>query len=561
MPADVHGLRAAPPRLAKAPAAVDNPALFSLRVKAEADAATLAHFQALAEQVSLRLSSDEEDYHSTHGDASALTEPLDGAAQDSDRPLTNSASATKHKQDAKKRLLKTFLTSLNASATQSKIRLEQALHAQARTPARPSRGFKPAFHALNKGEHLTGPISALFRNIRKEEAQAIRSSVSLHAEVASQDSHTSRLRDDGYEDDDFVIDDDLATSSVTSQSGDDDSTYVESGDESVRCSQDDKERIYTAVCEFIGKLKPMPHDPALVIDRSPVTFRRSCSKFTQFTLLLNTWLLQDYMEIPRSHLILFLELIHSCQSDLGKLFKVFISRFLPHAKPLVRFMWCCIREAATHHALSFKFAYEKLHRRSSPCPRSGTRNGRLSPSRHGSFSPAPSDESKPKKKAPTTKRPVLKELDDIATFTSTFWVEYSKYKRDFVNAGYAHDSLFQCLSPTQQNTLATMSGSTADSFQLFSDDQILEAARKVYGINSQAAAIHALKAVPFTGTCLERRSWSKFHQSFSETVLQIAEAAMPLPQTTSQYFCSQLPVSLHAHLSSVTGLSDSRLRS
>jgi hypothetical protein len=548
-PADVHGPQATLPRLTKAPAAVENPALTSLRTKAEVDAATLAHFQALAEQVAIHLSSDEGDQHTIHGDDSALTEPLDGAAQDGARPPADSISASRSKNtpEARKRLLKTFLSSLSATAAQSQIRFEQALRHQARMPAKPSRGLKPAFHAFNKGEHLTGPISTLFRNIRREEAHAIRSSVPLHAEAASQDSHPDHLRDDGYEEDDFVIDDDLATSSDTSQP-DDDSTYVESDDEPARCSQDVKEQIFAAVDHFIGKLKPTPLDPALTIDRTPVTFRRSCSRFTQFALLFNAWLPQDFTTIPRSQLTLFLELIHSCHSDLGTLFKVFISRFLPHAKPLVRFMWCCIRETIDHHALSFKFAYEKLHRRSPP--HSSTHNGRFSPSRQDRFcprhhahthTPTPSDDDKLKKQAPTTKRPVLKDLDDIATFMSTFWVEYSKFKRDFVNAGYAHDSLFQCLSPTQQNTLATMSGSTADSFQLLSDDQVLEAARAIYGINSQAAAIHALKAVPFTGTCLERRSWSKFHQSFSETVMQIADKAMPLPKQIASIFVRSCP--------------------
>jgi hypothetical protein len=256
-------------------------------------------------------------------------------------------------------LLKKFISSLMTSATQSRIRLEQALKNKA--PSKPARHPKPSFHAFSKGEHVNGPIAALFRTIRREEQQAVQSSTAVQYEPRSQDSPSAVLRDDGYEDDGFVIDDELASS--TPSSSEDDSLYIDSDDDSLRCVPHIREQLRDSIAKHKPKLTATSPTTATV-DRSPVLFRFSCPQYTQFELLFNAWLQTDVRNAPDTQFLLFLETLHSCRVDLvHSVFKMFISRFLPHAKPFVRFVWNCIREAVPQHALAFKLAFEKLYAR------------------------------------------------------------------------------------------------------------------------------------------------------------------------------------------------------
>ena len=526
--ADVHGHQATPIRSIKALATTDTQIL-QLQAKAEADAAQLAHFEALAEQAQFDLNEGDEaefDSSSDHGENSAATELLiEGtSAPSSDTP-------PRRKPTASASLMTTFIRSLRHSAEQSQLRLSEAIKRRDFQSQRSVKNAKPVFHAPVKGAAASGPLSALFRTIKKEEKVARRTSELLSHEPRSQDPPDVDWRDDGFEDDGFVIDDELATSD--SSDSDDDSLFVDSDDENedpATLQAFDRDLVSHTISAHLSKRNPSFNDLTGVSpDVSPLGLRTNIPVFVQLDLLLSSWLRIALNSIPVSQFLLFFSLVHSCRGEwTPSVFKIVISRFLPLSKHFVQFIWHVIRDTLPEHGLNFKLVFERLHRKSKlPPPKPSTPGSATTSTTHS----AP----------PRTKRPVLRDLEDISSFMTVFLVEYSKYKRDFAASKFAHDSLFQCFTPTQQQTLASMTSTTTDACQAMSDDEICELVRKTYGLKSQAAAIHALKSVPFAGSALDKTSWSKFHSAFKNVILQVFAPAMPSPKQIAGIFIRCCP--------------------
>jgi hypothetical protein len=524
--ADVHGHQATSIRSIKALATTDTQIL-QLQAKADADAAQLAHFEALAEQAQIDLNEgdeDEFDSPSDHGENSATTELLTEGTSD---PSSN--TPPRRKPTASASLMTTFIRSLRQSAEQSQLRLSEAIKRRDFQSPRTVKNSKPVFHAPVKGAAASGPLSALFRTIKKEEKVARRTSELLSHEPRSQDPPDVVWRNDGYEDDGFVIDDELATSD--SSDSDDDSLFVDSDDENgdpASLQAFNRDLVNHTVSAHLSKRTPCFDDLTDVApDVSPLGLRIDIPVFVQLDLLLSSWLRTALNSIPVSQFLLFFSLIHSCRGEwTPSVFKIIVRRFLPLSKQFVRFIWHVIRDTLPEHGLNFKLVFERLHRKSKlPPPKTSI---------------SASDSTTPSA-PPRTKRPVLRDLEDIFSFMTVFLVEYSKYKRDFITSKFAHDSLFQCFTPTQQQTLASMASTTTDACQAMSDDEICELVRKTYGLKSQAAAIHALKSVPFAGSALDKSSWSKFHSAFKNVILQVFAPAMPSPKQIAGIFIRCCP--------------------
>lgn len=243
--ADTNPQQSAGPALAPA-----DSKLIQLQAQAAANAAQLAHFQNLyaraREAISVRAPQQHpstpaqasHDQPDGHGDNSASTVQLPSSAPQFASPQVADPSAD---------LLAQFMASLESQAEQSSLRLQEATRAQvlrrlrSKASAHPkSTSSKPVFNAVRRADlPQSGPFHNLFRQISGEELQAHRTSVQIKKEALSQDSHPSVLRDDGFEEDQFVIDDDLATSSESGSESDDDSLYQDSEDLEVEDSVPD----------------------------------------------------------------------------------------------------------------------------------------------------------------------------------------------------------------------------------------------------------------------------------------------------------------------------------
>lgn len=491
---------------------VENQHLLELKVQAEADYAHLSHFRALLERSELH-----------HSPNSAATVPLN----DGGEPVSGDDD-TPHNTHAL--LLDQFMKTLEMRAEAAQARFESALSRERRKPT-----AKPVFHAISRSDHVNGPLDEYFRSIRREERQAFRSSDRIQYERPSQDDSDHVRDQNGYVQDGFVVDDDLASSMASSAESSDGSLYCDSEAQSIDAAQISRQCL-EAVAECYPKRRPaFPlscEDAKRSTLEGPVSFKTPGRRVVEMELLLSAWVRQrDLDSISHKQLALFFEILHVNEAEFVRsVFKHFIRRFQHLSWKFCSFLWktvkCCCPQFAPIFSNSWEvYCEDKKHKPSS------TR-----PEQHSKY-----QDQSDRRAAPRTRRPEIKALEDIKQFMSVFLVDYGKYRRDHENAKFGYDSLFQCLTPAQQKTLSSITSTPIDTCMAMSTEDTCELVRFAYGKKSMASALVLLKATRFSGDALTPADWSRFFQLFSETVQEIHHLAMPPDDKIAKIFLRACP--------------------
>jgi hypothetical protein len=423
------------------------------------------------------------------------------------------------------------MVSLTQRAEQAQARLETATR-RSRLVVR-----KPAFHALTRGDSIQGPIDSWIRAIRREERQAEAKAEDIAYEPRSQEQDGSDLDENGYMRDDFVVDDDLA-SSVTSDvdSSSDTSLYCDSQPPEVDAELPGICLDAVTVC-YPTRSPPFPFsctDDERLARSHPITFKTPGHRVLEMELLLSSWVQCDLSTITHRRLAFFFELLHHNESEfVASVFKHFIRRFEFISLPFCRFVWKVIKACTLQHASLFSDCWNRYHVLPATRQQQSLQNQQAA---------TPPDASpQPQRSAPRTRRPEIKHLDDIKHFMSVFLVEYGKYERDHRKSNYGFDSLFQCLTPAQQKTLSSTTSTPLNDCMALSNDDVCELVRFAFGKKSIAAADQFLKSIRFTGDSLVPADWSKFFQLFTESVQEIHHRAMPPSDKIAKTFLRACP--------------------
>jgi hypothetical protein len=340
----------------------------------------------------------------------------------------------------------------------------------------------------------------------KDERKAIRSAHNVAYEVRSQDSNSPGPRTaHGYSTKDkFVTDDhsegpsELNTTSTTDSDG---SIFLPSETDSDESSNAQATR--AGVISLVRrKFDTFPVDSLPSETSVTLKVRTSRSRYVEMTI--NCWLssarsLPDIPVMDEDVCNLLKIFSVSPQEALIEIYKIWFHVLRPVSSALYVFLYRCLIRYLPDQKCVFKRVHVKL-----------TPAG-LAPTAHLMATNKTESKKKPK---PTVPKPTVQNIHDIVYVCGTFANNYRRYVYDYQQSNYEHCSLFACLSPDQQVSLAGLATLSTAEVELLDTEAQLDIFRSNFGIKSSAECIAELSALKFRGNALDPADWSAFHIEF-----------------------------------------------
>ena len=382
----------------------------------------------------------------------------------------------------------------------------------------------------------------------RAERRAIATADAVEAEAASQDTNPdlSRTRE-GYVADEFCVPDDTfddLLSGDSSETGDDSCTTLDSElDTNSDESADEAPRRMRVIEAAIARSKSKSKQAAFIhqsctdaelaeMRKVDVTIKRRTSRTDIIELLLNGWLRSDICAVKLSHIAELLRQLSLLPAEYAtSVYYALTKRIRPVSNTFFKLLARCILEYLPNHAGPFGTAYRAVTgKQPTPAKTPAPALAPLLPRQ--SIASLTDDEHNRRK--PQTRAPSIEDINDIATATGSFYNTYRAYARDW--KGYAHKSVFECLTPDQASDFASFSRKSEEYCASLSTENFMELWRETYGVRSSVAILQALRAVPFKGQILRPASWSRYHQRFLAVIQQAPKRLHPPGKITAEIF-------------------------
>jgi hypothetical protein len=345
----------------------------------------------------------------------------------------------------------------------------------------------------------------------------------ITSESRSQDTDPGRGKTvDGFSRAPWIKEEDEPDSDILdsgSESDDTESVYLDNDTNSLE-SEGESDRRSTIVAKYMKKIPEFAitstaEIPAIVLKR-----RTKRSRYME--IILNSWLDRKACVHPED-VENFLRLLKYLQQEPANEVYACLSRFVrARSIDIYRLIYSCVPKYLPTQKRFFKHISQKM--KSKPV--------------------AEPDEEK-KKPKPTVPKPSLQNIHDIAYVTFTFANNYARYEYDYKQSKYDHCSLFGCLTPDQQETLARLASTSIHAIEAFDTEGQLDVFRRLFGIKSSAECITELAACKFIGNALQPQAWAVYHVSFQKILNTTPRSIRPPENELAKrliYACPLLPL-------------------
>ena len=472
--------------------------------------------------------------------------------------------------------LSSLLESLQSRLAAAEGTLAHAMAEKKSTSSKP-RAKTPTksqiYHAIQGQADIHGPIASLFSvavpgkttaafesKLRRsnvydsEEKRATKYSIAIEAEEASQESTSGPLFTssgklfvvpDGH----LSTDEDDELDDSTSSNGNG-SMYAPSFSPDMDRDAQDSSEIQAAIRSIIMDFRSRHPD---MFDSTPpkghvdILLEQDAPGIHVLSLLLNSWINRpDFSTIHIKDFILFIKALRGLPLEFCReVFRQFATAFIPRSIVFVRFIYRLVTAILPQQAELFA---EQIYKRnkewmaSKAASREPPRTMAFAPSADKVPSMVTARVLMPSGKPPKNRAPIIKDISDVKAFFHAFLTEYERYSRTFIAAGFEYLSIFECFTTTQQLQFAALSRLSAAECAALTNEALVERLRILFGIQSMAAAIAALKNIKFDGDVMTPNSWLQYHRLYIDTLCLASSTAVPDPQSTCKLFIQGCPL-------------------
>jgi hypothetical protein len=385
----------------------------------------------------------------------------------------------------------------------------------------------------------------------KEEREAIRRSDRITAEEASPDSVQGRqVNRDGYEEDDFCVDDSFKDLVSEEESSDDDGSCT-TLDSELELSSDEEDfeadaRTAAIHAAFETAKAKSKSGPFLLCSCSAeelhrhrlteITIKRPTSRSHVVELILNSWLRSDIATVKLKQIEEFLRLLSITPLDYAlSIYYALAKRIRPVSNSFYKLLFRCISNYLPEHIPVFGRAHRDVWEREKKEATVTPATPTLQP-----YAANPERSAGLERRKPSTRAPQLSDIHNIRDATGNFYNAYKAYDRDW--RGFDHKSIFECMTPNQAAEFVSLCRMPEDKVAALPTEEFMELWREKCGFRSSAAVVKALESVSFSGPYLTPSSWSLYHQRFAAVLLQAPSPHHPPGKTLAKLFMNNCGV-------------------
>jgi hypothetical protein len=370
----------------------------------------------------------------------------------------------------------------------------------------------------------------------KEERDSIRHSERIVAEQASPDSVQGRqVNKDGYEEDDFCVDDSFRDLVSDDEASDDDESCTTLDSDMEPTSDEDDfeaEARSAAIHDAFERTKAKSKSSSfLYCSCSPaelqehrstdIDIKKPTARTPLVELILTAWLRTDIAKVKIKHIEEFLRLLKLTPLEYAlSIYYALAKRIRPVSNSFYQLLFRCIANYLPDHIPVFGRAHRDVwekEKASNKAPDAAS-----TPTMHSATKPGHASLDRRK---PSTRAPQVSDIHNIKEATGAFYNAYKAYDRDW--RGFDHKSVFECLTPNQAAEFVSLSRLPEEKVASLQTEEFMELWREKCGFRSSAAVVKALESVSFDGPLLTPSSWSLYHQRFAAVLLQAPKVSLP----------------------------------